>query len=216
VELRAAIEQHGPKAWAAICALAEKPDTEALETLIELSKSTDPYVRRAAVEGIGIHWSGQMAFEVVCQALHDRDNVVVRSAMEAAAKLHLQSAHERVAGLVTTSEQSTRLAALRALEVLWQSSDFEVVFDRYLNDLSPSVRKQAAWTLHKNIGAERWERVFSIWSHDELPRHRTWACQLAGRFGSRAVLSVLEQLRADPDGHVRRAAKHALEHIAAR
>jgi HEAT repeat protein len=215
-ELREAVEEHGPKAWAAIRALVEKPDTEALETLVELSKASDPYVRRAAVEGIGIHRSGQMAFEVVCQALHDRDTVVVRSAVEAAANLHLQPAHERVAGLVTASEQNTQLAALRALEVLWQSSDFEAVFDRYLNDLSGSVRKQAAWTLHKNIGAERWERIFSIWSRDELPRHRTWACQLAGRFGSTAVLSALDQLRADPDGHVRRAAEHALEQIAAR
>ena len=156
-----------------------------------------------------------MAFSVVCQALDDCDSVVVRAAMEAAANLRLQTAHERVLSLVTASDESTRLAALRAAEVLWHSSDFEAVFDRYLHDPSAAVRKQAAWTLHNNVGAEHWERVFLQWSRDPLPRHRLWACQLAGSFGSRAVVPALEELRANPDGHVRRAAEQALEQIGA-
>jgi HEAT repeat protein len=214
-ELRATVEEGGPKAWAAIRALAEKPDTDALKTLIELSKSSDPHVRRAAVEGLGIHRSGQMACAEVFQALHDRDGVVVRAAIGAAASLRLQPAHEQVLGLVTASEEGTRLAALRAVGVLWHSSDFEAVLDRFMHDPSDTVRKQAAWTLQKNVGAEHWARVFSIWSRDDLPRHRMWACQLAGSFGSRAVLTALEELRTDPDGHVRCAAEQALEQIGA-
>src|SRR5262245_28382905 len=120
--------------------------------------------------------------------------------MGAAANLGLQPAHGRLVSFVTASEDTTRVAALRALEVLWQSSDFEVVLDRYLHDPSDAVRKQAAWALYKNVGAEHCERVFSIWSEDPLPRYRLWACQLAGRFGSKAVVPALEKLRADPDG----------------
>jgi hypothetical protein len=214
-DLRAALKQPGPKAWVAILALAEKPDTDALTALIELSRSSDANLRRAAVEGIRMHRSGQMAFEAICQALHDRDSFVVRAAIEAAGSLRLRPAHERVLGWLTASEELTRLSALRALEVLWQSSDFEAVFDRYLHDPSHSVRKEAAWTIHKNVGVENWERVFSVWSRDELPRHRTWACQLAGSFGDRAVLSALQKLRADHNGHVRCAAEHAVEQLGA-
>jgi HEAT repeat protein len=214
-ELRAAIREPGPKAWAAIRALAEKPEAEALAALVELTGSSDPHLRRSAVEAIGSHPSGRTAAEVVCQALHDRDAFVVRAATGAAANLRLQAAHQRVLSLVKASEESTRVVALRALEQLWQSSDFEAVFDRYLCDPSERVRKQAAWTVHKNVAAEHWEQVFSAWSKDPVPRHRVWACQVAGSFGSRTVVPALEALRADPDGHVRWAAQRAAEQIRA-
>jgi HEAT repeat protein len=210
-DLRAAIKDPGPKAWAAIRALAEKSEPDALTTLIEVSKSPDPHVRRAAMEGIGMHRSGQAACAEVCQALDDRDSLVIRAALAAAANLRLEPAHAQIIGLVTAAEESTRLAASRAPEGLWRPLDFDVVFERYLHDRSDSVRQQAAWTLHKNVGAEHWERVFSVWSKDTLPRHRIWACQLAGRFGSRAVVPVLEELRADSDGHVRDMAERALQ-----
>jgi HEAT repeat protein len=214
-DLRAAVGQPGPKAWVAIRALAEKPDAAALAVLVELSRSSDAHLRRAAIEGIGIHRSGASHFDVVCQALHDREAIVVRAATEAAASHRLQPAHDRILALVAAPEESTRLAAFRSLEVLWHSSDFEAVFDRYLHDSSDRVRKQAAWTLHKNVDAEHWERVFSVWSKDALPRHRAWACELAGSFGNRTVAPLLEELRADRDGHVRSAAEQALAQVGA-
>jgi HEAT repeat protein len=214
-DLRAMIDEPGPKAWAAIRALGEKPEADALSALVQLTRSSDPHLRRSAVEAIGIHPSGQTASKVVCELLHDRDNFIVRAAVKAAANLRLDSARERVLSLVKASEESTRIAALRALESLWQSSDFETVFDLYRHDRSDEVRKQAAWSLQKNVGADHWERLFSAWSKDSVPRHRVWACEFAGRFGSRAVLPALEALRADHDGHVRAAARQAAERIGA-
>src|SRR5713226_5640336 len=118
-DLRAMIEEPGPKAWAAIRALADNPEPQALATLVQLTRSGDRHLRRSAVEAIGIHPSGRTASKVVCQLLHDRDRFIVRAAVDAAANLRLNTAHERVLSLVKASEESTRLAALRALDSLW-------------------------------------------------------------------------------------------------
>jgi HEAT repeat protein len=124
-DLRAMAAEPGPKAWAAIRALAETPDAEALAALVQLARSPDPHLRRSAIEAIGLHPSGRTASKAVWQALHDRDGFTVRTAAEAAARLGLGRAHERVVSLVRAADEATRLAALRALGALWQSSDFE-------------------------------------------------------------------------------------------
>jgi hypothetical protein len=183
-ELLATAQQPGPQAWAAIRALAAKPEAEALAALARLARSADPQVRRSAIEALGLHLSGRAASEVIGQALQESDPLTVRAAIDAATRLGLDSAHERVLGLINTSDPATRLAALRALEALWQPQDFEAVFERYRRDPSDAVRKQAAWTLRRNVGAEHWAQLFATWSSDPLPRHRVWACQLAALRGS--------------------------------
>jgi hypothetical protein len=210
-ELQSAIEEAGPKAWAGIYALAQKPEAAALAVLIQLTRSSDPHLRRSAVEAIGIYPLGQTASEVVCHLLQDRDGFVIRAAAMAAANLKLKLGHEQIINLVNASEDSTRVAALSALEALWEQSDFEAVFDRYLRDPSDSVRKQAAYTLRKNVGAKHREQLFSAWSKDRLPRHRVRACEIAATFGNRTLISCLELLKSDLNGHVRLAAERALE-----
>jgi hypothetical protein len=106
-----------------------------------------------------------------------------------------------------------RIAALRGLAILWEESDFEPVFDRYLHDSSDGVRREAAWTLQHNANSDCWQRLFSAWSTDVLARHRVWACQLAGRFASKSHLPELEFLQSDADGHVRIAAKRAADSL---
>jgi hypothetical protein len=196
-------------AGAAIRALAEHPEPEALKFLVDLARARDPYLRRAALEAIGDHASGRDASEVVLSLLHDRIGFVVRTACDVAAVLGLASAHDRILELVGASEEATRLSALRALEGLWVSSDFEKVFARYVGDQSDEVRKRAAWTLNKNVGRENWKRAYESWSSDRLARHRVWACSIAERFGDRSALASLNALRADLDGHVRHAAERA-------
>ena len=212
--LCAAIAAPGPKAWAAIRALAERPGPEAMATLIGLTRSPDPCLRRSAVEAIGNHQSGRDEADAVLGMLHDRDGGVVRAACRAAAALVLTAAHDRVRELIESEEEGTRYSALEALETLWEPTDFEGVFARYQRDPSDRVvRRRAAWTLAKHIGREHWERAFAAWSQDLVPRHRVWACTLAERFGDRAILPELNALRADPDGHVRRAADRAVNMI---
>src|SRR5204862_363506 len=49
------------------------------------------------------------------------------------------------------------------------------------------------------------------WKADELPRCRTWACELAARYGVLPVRSDVEVLAKDGNGHVRKAALRALQ-----
>jgi HEAT repeat protein len=214
-DLRNMIATPGPKAWAAVRALADKAEPDALMALVELTHSADAHLRRAGVEAIGMHAAGQMASEVVCGLLHDEQGFVVRSAIAAAVKLNLRAAHERVLNLATASDENTRLEALRGLADLWEVSDFQPVFDRYLHDRSEDVRRQAAWTLQQNVESDCWQRLFAAWSTDALARHRVWACQLAERFGSKALLPGLHLLQRDVDGHVRNAARRAVNQLTA-
>lgn len=211
--LRKMISSSGPQAWAAMKALAVKPDKDSLDVLIECTQSEDPYLRRSAVEAIGKHSSGKIAVDIICHLLDDRNSFVIRSACDAAAELRIEDAHGRIHDLITDDETFTRFTALRALATLWESSDFDPVFERYLNDSSIEVRKQAAWTLSTNIESTHWKQVFERWSQDSIPRHRTWACQIAEKYGDKSILSTMERLTVDPDGHVRKAAQSALEKL---
>ncbi len=186
--LRSRVRTSGREAGPAIRALVEHPEPEALASLVELTRSPDPYLRRAALEAIGDHCSGHGASDVVESMLKDSIGFVVRTACDVAATMGVAGAHDRILELIAATEEATRLSALTALEHLWVSSDFEKVFTRYLEDRSDRVRKQAAWTVNKNIGPEHWKQVFERWSRDPLPRHRVWACAIAERFGTERSL----------------------------
>jgi HEAT repeat protein len=211
--LRTRVRTSGNRAGAAIRALAGHPEPEAIAILVELTRSADPYLRRAGLEAIGYNPSGRNASDHVLSLLDDKNGFVVRTACEVAAVLGLAGAHDRILELIVASEEATRLSALRALECLWVPADFEKVFARYVNDRSAVVRKQAAWTLNKNVGPEHWEQVFELWSNDRLPRYRVWACSIAEKFGDRTILARLNALRSDPNGHVRRAVDRAVKVI---
>ncbi len=214
-DLRNTIGTSGPGAWAAVRALADKSEPDALAALVELTRSTDPHLRRAGVEAIGMHALGQSASDVVCRLLHDKQGFVVRSAIEAAVRLSLSAAQERILKLAKASDESTRSAALRGLASLWRTTDFTLVFDCYAHDPSEKVRREAAWTLRQNADSDCWQRLFTAWSIDPLSRHRVWACQLAEAFGSKDLLPELESLQRDADGHVRSAAKRASDRLSA-
>jgi len=48
---------------------------------------------------------------------------------------------------------------------------------------------------------------------DSVPRHRVWACELLGKFGKKNDVPLLQPLLIDSNGHVRRAANRASEHV---
>lgn|GEM_PF-1284382 len=214
-ELRDTVGSPGPRAWAAIAALAKKSEPEALTILVDLAHSSDWRFRRSAVEAIGMSPCGNMASDTVLRLLRDPIAFVVRSAIEACANLGLTDAHEKIIDLVKTAEDSTRLTALHSLEDSWQPTDFDLVFGLYLSDSSYRVRKQAAWTMRKNIHSDNWRRVVSAWSNDPIPRHRIWACELIESFGGRTDIPTLQPLLGEGNGHVRRAAERAVQRLEA-
>jgi hypothetical protein len=205
------LRSHGAEAWAAFIALGANPTPEALQLLVVATQSADPYYRRAAVEAIAGHKLGTTAAAVLCQCLHDASGVVVRAACEATAALNIGAAHAAVLRLIEAPAPATRIAALRALAVLWQPADFAPVFACAQHDASAEVHKEAAWTLYRNVDAAHWATLFAAWRSASVVRHRVWACEIAARFGGSAVLARLEELRTDPDGHVRQAAERVLK-----
>jgi hypothetical protein len=88
--------------------------------------------------------------------------------------------------------------------------DFAPVFRLPLSDPSPAVRRDAAWTLRRTACAETWRELFEAWKGDQLPRHRLWACELAGEHGDESVGVELRALARDRDGHVRKAVARTL------
>ena len=215
-QLAALVRGATPVRWAAFVALAHAPEESALAVLSESVRSSDPHVRRSAVEAIGVHAEGRRLSAQVCSLLSDTHDFVVRSACEAAAHHHLTDAHDAVLALLDAKPESSRETALQALRELWQDADFTRVLRAFTSETSTAVRKEAAWTLRSTASASTWRQLFALWSGDALPRHRGWACELAALYGSREVLTDLERLTRDVDGHVRDKAAQAVRDIEAR
>jgi len=200
-----------PQAWAACMALGYHPSQEAIFVLLNLLDSTDWRYRRSAIEAIVYHPLAKMHLERICQLLGDPSVYVKRTACEAVGKLKAKQALPQLIPLLSSADPETRTAVIRALPHIWESDLFERVLEIYLNDPSSAVRKAAGWVLMDVADETNWERLFHIWKHDPVGRHRKWACELARRFGSENLNSDLQALSRDRDGHVRKAAKEALE-----
>lgn len=213
-ELKAAIDGSTPERWAAFQALQSMPGPDVLETLAGYASSSDPLVRRAAIESIGSHPDGFHAGPSVCNALRDPEQFVCRAACNAAATLRLSGAHDLVQSLLASSSPATRCAAIAALNTLWRKSDYTEILELFINDPSDDVRKIAAWALRAHSINENWRELFMIWRNNEPPRYRIWACELAAEFGPDEVAPHLETLANDKDGHVRAAAAKALRRMA--
>ncbi len=209
--LRSRVRSPGPEAWAAILALGHHHAQEAFELLVQLTASPDWGIRRSAVEAVAVHALGPTAAPVLIDRLGDPSPYVVRAACEAVAHLRLGDAHDAVVTLLASQEAATRRRALQALSVLWQPSDFGRVLTMLQTDQSREVRLAAAWTLRANVDLDNWWALYRTWGVDPLPRHRVWACELEGQFGTAGQVPEREKLTQDKDGHVRRAAKLALE-----
>jgi HEAT repeat protein len=204
------IKSHSAKTGPAFVALGAHSSEQSLAALVSTAKGKDADFRRAAVEAIACHSLGITQAKLICDLFQDSDEIVVRAACRAASNLKLSESHSQILAFLNSKNPKTREVALEALNNLWLDSDFEQVFKVHTTDRNSNVRKQAAWTLQKNIAQKNWSKLFEIWHKDETSRHRVWACELAAQFGSESTLPILEKLSNDRDGHVRKAAKKAI------
>jgi HEAT repeat protein len=163
-----------------------------------------------------VHPDGHRLGALIRSLLSDTHDFVARSACEAAARHRVTEAHDAVVRLLDATPEASRIAALHSLRTLWLDEDFERVLQAYSTSPSATVRKEAAWTLRSTGSMSTWPRLFALWCEDALPRHRRWACELAGRYGSRDVLTALKRLSDDVDGHVRVTAARAIVEVEAR
>ena len=200
----------------AIRCLVSRDDDEALNELRTLAAASDAFVRRTAIEIIGQHKRGHELRTVITAAFSDTSGYVRRAACGVVEHWKLADAHDLLLPLLREPEASTRVCALRALAGIWRDADFQAVFDLYSRDPEIGVRRAAAWTLRRSAVAGDWRRLFGAFSGDGLPRHRSWACEIAEIFGDPDVLPALASLMDDHDGHVRKFAARAHQAVSAR
>ena len=200
--------------WAAVPALAESQEPTATSCLANLASSRDEHVRRFVVQWIGRIERRPELDHVLLDRLLDTSGAVVRTAAQVVAIFGIVEAHDQVVGLLKAPSPSTRAEALRTLEKLWQHEDFKIVLALFRDDPSQEVRRTAGWTLRATRTAARATTLFDLWRGDPLARHRTWACEIAAEFPSQGFLEHVAGLQQDPDGHVRKSARRAVEAIA--
>jgi len=200
-----------PLTHESIRALLARDDAEALTVLREASANSDHFIRRTAIEIIGRHSGGQALRAVVLEALADPSEYVVRAACDVITHWKCDEAHDAVTALLRDPAHATRQGAIRAIRAIWQERDFQPVFRVYTSDPERLVRREAAWTLRECVTASDWRRLFEAFRKDDPPRHRVWACEIAGKFGDSTVGPWLETLHVDHDGHVRTAAATAAD-----
>jgi HEAT repeat protein len=213
LELQSLVTAGKAERWVAIVALAQSSDPNSLGCLGNLGSLPDAHVRRFVVQWIGRCPDGAKLSHVVVERLRDPSGIVVRTAAEVAGELAIHEAHANVLALLKDNSPSTREAGLRALERLWQEADFQIVLGIFKSDASEDVRRTAGWTLRGTRSAASAAVLLELWRADALARHRLWACEIVAEFPQREFHDGIAPLERDEDGHVRKAARRALEAI---
>ncbi|MGJ4911339.1 HEAT repeat domain-containing protein [Bradyrhizobium sp. HKCCYLS2033] len=199
-----------PLTHGSLRALLTRNGAEALTALREASADPDQFIRRTAIEIIGRHPSGRDLHNVVLSALTDPSEYVVRAGCRIIEDWKWDAVHDVVAALLRSTSRETRRTAIRTLSAIWRQADFQPVFHIYSGDTEPAVRREAAWTLREQVTSSDWLQLFEAFRTDDIPRHRVWACDLAGNFGHPDATTLLDTLSSDRDGHVRKAAAKAV------
>jgi HEAT repeat protein len=215
LQLYADRRQPEPKRWAALIALADKPEPAAFDTLRDALRDDAWIMRRTALEAIKRHPRAAEARDDIVRLLFDRHDEVSQLACRVCAELGWQEARGGVVTLLAAPNPDVRDVAVSALNGLWRESDFDLVLGVYRGDEQRSVRIAAAKTLRTRVSGGTWRRLFTLWAHDREVRHRLWACELVVRFGGGAYLPRVAPLLNDRNANVRNAARDAIDRIAA-
>ncbi len=206
-DLRAFLEIAGPSAWAACLALGAKPEREAFDLLVELTRREDLRYRNLAIQALGAHPLGAQAADRIVEGLSDPVAQVVRTSCEAAGRLRLVAARDKLVGLLASSDAQIRFHAVRALGEIAAADGFGLLWNVSKKDKAEFVRKEAAETLRRTASPKTWRYLFDRWKLDPLPRHRLWACELLSAFGKDSDMPELRRLVRDRNAHVRKAAE---------
>ena len=211
--LKQQIGTPGPSAWVAFIALAFHPNTEAISLLVEYANHSDWTYRRISIESIGLSPKATSLSHILVGALDDQNSYVIQTACDTIAKNKLKEANDKVCQLLLSTDPNIRRSALLTLADIWQPSCFRKVVNLFQTERNETVRKEAAWTLRKQVDKTSWRELFELWQRDSLSRHRLFACEIAEEFGNNAVRDKITMLLNDKDGHVIKAATRVLQKL---
>lgn len=136
------LDRYGTEAVAALRPLALELSPRALETL---RADLRPAARALAAEAL-VRGHGPEDTEALLAALHDPEDLVVRTTLEGLASEPLEPARARILELARGKNSSMRAAALRALVPLGGKEVLDLA-QECLGDLDPEVQLAAAWSL---------------------------------------------------------------------
>lgn len=204
---------------------------QAVPLLDALLRQNDSVLRWGAVELFGLLVErGDAAAVMTLAALVTRSGVadVRERALEALAQITAEARKAALDALVTACgdpEGSVRLAAVLALEGVWNGSAIEALRRALRSDASVIVRAAAAdalitvarsgdpWEARETVPVDPGTLLAEVLEHGEDPRRRALAASWMGHVGAGpevAVPALVEALRTDPSSRVHVAAVRAL------
>lgn len=136
------LERFGAAAVPALRPLAHELSPAALELL---RADLRPAARALAAEAL-VHGHGPQDVDAIVALLHDPEELVVRTTLEALAAEPCEPARARLLELARAGSGATRAAALRALVPL-RGKDVLDLAQESLGDADPDVQRASAWAL---------------------------------------------------------------------
>ena len=198
-----------PDRWPAVYAMGRLGTEPAVRVIRDFACHRDADVRRTAIEVLGRVPRSEANDLLILRALRDPSGPVVRTACDIAGARRWQEARETLRDVARAGDLSTRIAAVQALAKLGNPADIDLA-EVLMASGEAHARKEGAFASRTLVSSDSWRRLAGGWLRDAVPRHRLWAAQLFGQFGLQSDLLALQQLSADPDGHVREAARQAV------
>jgi hypothetical protein len=203
-ELGILCQKPAPECWKGFDLLAIHNDPESISVLESFLKSEDSHKVRAAISAIGRNVNGKRIASDIIPFLTSQHAYVQRAALEALGRLECRSGRQMIYPFIDCEVESLQIAAIVAINLLWEGSDFGHFLEFFQHHKSETVRKQLGDVIYEHVSFLSWEAVFALFCSDPLPRHRIWAVELADKYGKR---EMLERFFSDPDGHVRKRAE---------
>jgi len=198
-----------PGHWPAVYAIGRLGTETAARVLRDFACHRDADVRRTAIEVLGRVPRSEANDLLLLRALRDSSSPVVRTACDIAGARQWQEARETLREVARAGNLQTRIAAVQALSRIGNHADIDVA-ESLMAAGDVHARKEGAFACRSLVSSDSWRRLAGAWLSDAVPRHRLWAAQLFGQFGLQSDLLALQQLSADPDGHVREAARQGV------
>jgi HEAT repeat protein len=205
-ELKSMLKEEMPYYSVACIALAHKSDIDSLNLLAEYLYDKDWCRRRMAIEGLGYHPMGYLQADNLIKFLSDKSSYVIKAALESIRVHSINKAREKVLDLIKANDEEIRKEAIACLSSIGREEDIKQIIQLFIKDSSKLVRDEAAWFMRQKSDNNNWNISVRLLKESSLARHRVWACELIGIYGDKEDTELLNQLKLDKDGHVRKVA----------
>lgn len=213
IELESMLALGMPHFTVACIALAYKGDISSLDLLGNLLSNQDWCKRRVAVEAIGYHDLGYLLSNKLISLLDDKSEYVIMTTIDTIRIHRINEAHESILNLIQSKNEEIKRVAIACLKLISKDDDFNLITQIFLKDKSKFVKDEAAYFIRERATEYNFELSVNLLKQSHLARHRVLACELISIFGDEKHLNILNELKNDKDGHVRKAANKIINKV---